>query len=267
MIHIPAKTGWAWTKEGFSLFKQQPSGFVSIFLAYFLIKQLVSFIPFGDMLSLIAFPVFMMAFMQACVDVKAGKRIRLSVLLTPIKSPRFSALLTLGVLYPVMIYAALGITRLIDDGVLWQLFLGPGAPDIANAAEQPIFTSIIVAALICIPSSMALWYAAPLIMWHDMPLKKALFYSFFAVYKALKAFIVYGIIWGIIIMPFVSLVVSSIAIFVNLQLGSILAFILSILMATVMYCSFYATYITMFDEKENTADKEHSAGGADNTPL
>lgn len=249
MTHIPAKTGLQWIKEGYQTFKLQPFGFLMLFAAYFLIKQIVSFIPFGDFLSLIVFPIFIMAIAQSCIDVKEGKRIRLNLLFAQLRSKHLPSLLSLGVLYPVTIYVALGLSSLADGGTLWQLFLGSQAPDLETAAQGHIFLSLFIAALISIPSSMAFWYAAPLIMWQDMPLKKALFYSFFAVYKAIKAFIIYGILWGFIIMPVVSLIVSCIALFVNMELGRILALITSIILATIMYCSFFSTYKTMFGEK------------------
>lgn len=252
MIHIPAKTGLQWIKEGYQTFKLQPFGFLMLFAAYFLIKQLVGFIPFGDFLSLIAFPIFIMAIAQSCIDVKNGKRIRLSVFLVPLKSKHLPSLLSLGLLYPISIYIALGLSTLADGGTLWQLFLGSAPPDLEAATQGHVILSILIAAFISIPSSMAFWYAAPLIMWQDMPLKKALFYSFFAVYKAIKAFLLYAIIWGFIIMPGVSFIVSCIALFVNMDLGRILAIITSIILATIMYCSFFATYKTMFGEGQST---------------
>ncbi|MDO8701760.1 MAG: BPSS1780 family membrane protein, partial [Undibacterium sp.] len=96
---------------------------------------------------------------------------------------------------------------------------------------------------------MAFWYAAPLIAWNDMSVTKAVFYSFFAVKRAAKAFFVYGLAW-MLISVLLSLILTLVVAIVGGS-GVTLMIILmpiSIALTVVMYCSFYPTYTDVFVE-------------------
>ena len=82
---------------------------------------------------------------------------------------------------------------------------------------------------------------------HKMPLGKALFYSFFAVRRAGKAFALYGLIWlaiGVLLPAIVSTIVALI--FNNVTVIVFILLPLSIILTVIMYCSFYPTYTTIF---------------------
>ena len=55
--------------------------------------------------------------------------------------------------------------------------------------------AMLFAAIVYVPAAMAFWYAAPLIAWQKMSLGKAIFFSFYAVRRAIRAFIVFGLAW------------------------------------------------------------------------
>jgi hypothetical protein len=94
---------------------------------------------------------------------------------------------------------------------------------------------------------MAFWFAAPLIVWQKMGLFKAIFYSFFAVYHAGKAFLVYAAAWIVIGILLPSIISVLIAVLIGKgAIVMMLMFIVSILLTVVMYCSFYPTYAHVF---------------------
>jgi hypothetical protein len=105
---------------------------------------------------------------------------------------------------------------------------------------------------------MAFWYAAPLIMWQQMPLGKALFYSFFAVRRAGRAFLVYGLAW-IVIAIAVPTVISMIIALVSGSFTVVFFILLpiSIMLTVVMYCSFYPTYTSVFGKPRRGSDSPH----------
>jgi len=247
MEKLPAKTGWLWVKEGLALFRKQPAEVSTLFLSYMFLMLALGILPIiGQLLPLILVPVFAMSFMQACRQIEEGKRVYPSLLLVGFRSPALRTLLVLGVLYLLAAFAAVGVSTLVDGGAFWKAMTGPGL-DPKDIEGSNLRLAMIVAALVYIPAAMAFWFAAPLIAWHKMPLGKALFYSFFAVRRAAKAFTVYGLAWlviGVLLPATISTIVALL--FNNMTVIVFILLPLSIILTVVMYCSFYPTYTAVF---------------------
>lgn len=251
MEKLPAKTGWLWVKQGVALFRKQPAEVSTLFLSYMFLMLALGIVPvIGQLLPLILVPVFAMSFMQACRQIEAGERVYPNLLLVGFRSPALRSLLTLGVLYLLAAFGATAVSRLADGGAFWNAMTGAGL-DPKQIENSNISLAMLVAALVYLPAAMAFWFAAPLIAWHQMPLGKALFYSFFAVSRAGKAFLLYALAWLVIgillpavVSTIVALLISNITIIVFILLP------LSIILTVVMYCSFYPTYTAIFGKPQ-----------------
>jgi hypothetical protein len=248
MDKLPADTGWQWIKQGFALFRRQPAELCTLFLSYMFLMMVITIIPLlGQVLPLILVPVFSMSFMQACVQVEKGQRVYPNLLLTGFRSPAFATLLKLGVLYVLAAVVAIGASALVDGGMLWQVMSGSARVDADAMQNSNITLAILVAALLYTPAAMAFWYAAPLAAWQGMGLGKAIFYSFFAVRRAGRAFLLYGLGWGLIgvLLPLLfSTLLGQLTGSPMLMMMVLLP--LSIVLTVAMYCSFYPTYTTVF---------------------
>jgi hypothetical protein len=246
MDRLPAITGWHWVKQGFALFRKQPMEMSTLFLAYMFFTMASGIIPvLGQILPLILVPVFSMSFMQACIQLEQGKRIYPNVLLSGFRLPAFRSLLVLGVLYLFAAIAAVAGSALIDGGMFWQVMTGQMMFDAETLRDSN--SALIFAAFLFTPALMAFWYAAPLIAWQNMGVGKALFYSFFAVYRAGRAYLVYGLAWaliGVLLPVFLSVFIATIFSSATLVVAVLLP--LSLIMTVIMYCSFYPTYTTIF---------------------
>ncbi|HEV7616722.1 MAG TPA: BPSS1780 family membrane protein [Burkholderiaceae bacterium] len=252
MEKLPANTGWLWIKEGFALFRKQPAELSTLFLSYMFLMLAVGIIPvLGQVLPLMLVPVFSMAFMQACANIEQGKRVYPNLLLTGFRSPAFGKLLKLGVLYVAAGVIAVAASSLIDDGVFWRAMTGQIALDSKTVQESSMTLAMLFAAVIYTPAAMAFWYAAPLVAWQNMSISKAIFFSFFAVRRAGKAFLVYGLAWiiiGVLLPVFIS---STISLLSGKAVLTILVLLpLSIVMTVIMYCSFYPTYTHVFGKPQ-----------------
>jgi hypothetical protein len=248
MQKFPAHLGWQWIKEGFALFRKQPAEMSTLFLSYFFLMIVIGIIPLlGQVLPLILIPVFSIAFLQACANVEQGKRVYPNLLLTGFRSPAFITLVKLGVLYLIAAIIATGASSLIDGGVFFKAMTGQITLDAEAVEGSNMSTAMLFAAVLYIPAAMAFWYAAPLIAWQKMGLMQAVFYSFFSVRRAGKAFIVYGLGWiavGVLLPVFVS---SLIALLTGSREVTVMILLpLSIVMTVIMYCSFYPTYAHVF---------------------
>ena len=242
MDKLPANTGWHWVKQGFALFRQQPGGLSTLFLGYMFVMLLIGSVPLlGQLLPVILVPVFSIAFMQACNDIEQGKRISPKRLLIGFHKPVFAVLFSLGLLYLAVAALALGVSALADDGVFFKLLTGQIEP--AAAKNSNLAGAVLLAMLVYIPGAMAFCFAAPLIYWQKMSLGKAIFFSFFAVLRALKAFIVFIMGWfGI------SVLLSQIVIIVfgRSEAAMMVMLPMSVLLTVMLHCSFYASYRQIF---------------------
>lgn len=247
-----ARTGWLWVKEGFALFRRQPLELSSLFLAYMLLMLTLSMLPWiGKILPLVLVPVFSQAFMQACVHVEQGRRVTPILLFTIFRSPALPRLLALGVLYLAAAVLALAASSLMDGGVFWKVITGQMEVDPQVIQQSHMMRAMLFAAVVYAPAAMAFWYAAPLADWQGMGTGKAVFYSFFAVHRAGRAFLMYGLAWAVIGIIIPAFIGTFLAILTGqLSTARLVLFPVSLLMAVVMYCSFYPTYTSIFGRPE-----------------
>jgi len=249
MQNIPSQVGIEWIRQGFSLFRKQPAELSLLFLLYMLLMFAVSLIPLiGQALPLLLVPVFSMAFLQACVHIEQGKKVLPNLLWTGFRSPALPILLQLGVIYMLAAVFSVAASSVVDGGVFWKLLSGQLNPEKEKIVADALPLAMIFAALVYIPFCMALWHAAPLAAWQRMNLMKSIFYSFFAVRNCGKAFLAYGLGWivmGIAIPAFISAILMLAIGRSEIMMMVLMPF--SIIMTIVMYCSFYPTYVQVFD--------------------
>jgi hypothetical protein len=253
MEKLPANVGWLWVKEGFALFRKQPAEISTLFLAYMFLMLAIGILPLlGQVLPMVLVPVFSMAFMQACAHIEKGRKVYPNLLLTGFRSPSFLPLLKLGVLYLLAALIAVAASALVDGGVFWQIMSGDKALDADAIRNSNMSMAMLFAAVVYTPAAMAFWYAAPLIAWQKMGVGKAIFYSFFAVKRSGKAFLVYGLAWiliGVLLPAILSTVVALL--FSRTFVVMLVLLPLSLILTVVMYCSFYPTYTYIFGRPES----------------
>jgi len=255
MENLPARAGWLWVKEGFALFRKQPAETATLFLSYMFLMLAIGILPLiGQILPMLLVPVFSMAFMQACANIEQGKKVYPNLLLISIRSPALRKLLQLGMLYLAAAVLAIASSALIDGGVFWQVMSGQTELDPETVRNSGMSLAMLFSAVVYIPAAMAFWYAAPLIAWQGMSVGKAIFYSFFAVHRARKAFLVYGLAWALIGVLVPAIVTSIIALLISRPIVVMIVLLpLSLILTVVMYCSFYPTYTAIFGRPEPTA--------------
>ena len=248
MEKIPANTGINWIRQGFAIFRKQPAELAMLFLLYMLLMFSLSLIPLiGQLLPLLLVPVFSMAFMQACVQIEAGKKVLPSVLLTGFRSPALGTLLRLGLLYLLAAVIAIAASALVDDGMFWKLMSGQISAEEEKLPMSDLPLAMMVAALVYTPFAMAFWHAAPLAAWQRMGLFKAVFYSFFAVRRCGMAFLAYGLGWVVIGIALPAVVSAVLSLLLGKTLVTVMLLTpLSVVLTIVMYCSFYPTYMQVF---------------------
>lgn len=252
MHNIPAAAGWSWFKAGFALFRKQPAELSTMFLSYLFLMLLIGIVPLaGQILPLLLVPVFSIAFMQACVQVEQGKRVYPNLLLVGFRSPALRRLLVLGLLYLIAVVGAIAASTLVDGGAFLDMMTKRGGADPKVLAQSPWARGMLVAGLVYLPAGMGFWFAAPLVAWQNMGVAKAIFYSFFAVVRATRAFCVYGLAWMMMGVILPSILSTLVALLFGSSLVSLMILLpLSLILTAILYCSFYSTYVTIFGAKD-----------------
>lgn len=236
-----AKAGIIWIQQGFQVFKKRPFELLLMFFGVIFFNLTLSLLPVvGSFLPFIFGPVLGMGIMHACRDIDQDKPIARGSLLVAFRSPAFKPLLMLGVFYTLGLVAALACSIPVDDGALWNYLTDPGKVDQKALIKTNIGWGMLTFFAVYTPAAMAFWYGAPLVMWHGMSVVKAMFFSFFAVWRARKAFMAYLIAWcGI--MSFVALIIG-----ISGGLLGVLLLPVMLTISLVMYCTFYFTYKEIF---------------------
>ncbi|MFZ6692168.1 BPSS1780 family membrane protein [Undibacterium sp. SXout20W] len=244
--------GWLWVKRGFFLFRQQPAEMLTLFFSYMFIVMGIGLIPkAGEFLPLLLIPVFSMSFMQACDQIENGVKVYPNLLMLGFRSEAFGRLLALGALYVIAIALAIFVSSWVDGGALFDFLSTQKPVDPEAPPDSRLFSGILVAALIYMPALMAFWFAAPLIMWKKMSVGKAIFYSFFTVKRAGKAFLLYAAAWMLIAGILPALISVLVAVIIGDAVFVMLAMLpISALLTTILYCSFYPTYRDIFGKPE-----------------
>ncbi|WP_028102200.1 BPSS1780 family membrane protein [Pseudoduganella violaceinigra] len=252
MSNIPASAGVAWIREGFAIFRKQPGGLMLMMLAYLVASVLLAFVPLlGQVLPMILAPVFTAVFVQACAAADRSRPLTPEMLRPIFQKPVFSRLTGLGTLLMlVLLMLLLLFVWMVGLDVMRQLAEQKLKPE-AVAANGNFGLAMLVVFLLSLPISMAMLFAAPLIFWQQMGVGKALFYSFFAVWRALRAFLLYFLCWMAIVMLLTNLVYLLVGMTL---LGKAVQQSALMVVMMVIQCSVYAAYKHIFGEPQLPAE-------------
>jgi hypothetical protein len=82
-----------------------------------------------------------------------------------------------------------------------------------------------------------------------MGLLKAIFYSFFAVRRCGKAFLAYALGWIVVGIAVPAIISALLGLILGKATVAVMLLMpLSVILTIVMYCSFYPTYLEVFDK-------------------
>lgn len=247
---VPARTGLAWVKLGMRTFLRQPLALAGLFFIFMAAMTVVSKVPLiGVPLAMVLLPGTTLGLMAATREAAAGKFPMPLMLLTGFRGgpQALRSMLILGALYALGFLVALGACWLVDGGGFARVYLGGESPS-AEAMMAPAFQGAMWAFIaIHLPVSLLFWHAPALTHWHGLPPLKSVFFSLVACLRNLRALLVFGLCWMLVLM-LALLTVSVLAALLNLgdSTGSLI-FPVLLLMAAMFFCSLYFTYRDTFE--------------------
>lgn len=260
---VAAKNGWTWLVRGFALFRKNPPMWLFLVFTYWLAVALLGQIRYlGPAASTVLLPAFSVSFMVMCAVLEHGGMLRPALLISGFRSVP-STLIFLGVLYLLSILGVLGIASVADAGELLLWVLSGREPAEEALADGSVSLAMLIASLAATPVLMAFWFAPVLAAWNRIGAAQSLFYSFFAVWRNWRAFLVYGaalLAAGATLMA----AVTVLAVVLRGRLDALRSFALvfSLLTLPTLFASFYASYRDIFPENAVPAEPPSNDAGS-----
>ncbi len=255
---VPAYEGWVWVREGFRLLIASPAPIHLGLMFLFASLILSSVLPVvGAVMPALLMPVLYLGLMNVIEATQAGANLQNLEAAQQQKKRAFTAMITvfqdwamvrrlmlLGAAYALAVVAMMGLTALFDDGFMFShLVLGEALPK-TDEAKQQVFNGMLVVLPLYAPVSLMFWFAPQLVGLHGHGILKALFFSGLGCWRNIRAFAVYALTWGAVFIA-TNLMLFFVLSLLGQSLGTAVAMVASIFLVTWLYCSFYASYISL----------------------
>lgn len=241
--YLPIRYGWAWSLQGWALFKRQPMAMLFWSLMTSLLINLNYLIPIIGQIALITItPALGFIALNACLHLERNEPMQLGMWLAPLRNPRIkSALLRLGFTYLLFCIIAgfISVLPFVSDIML--------AADSLNAEQMlaAIRTPFILFGVFYLGIAVLFWHAPALMSWYDIPLKQSLFYSMVACWRNKWALIIFGVFWAAVYVA-IQYLTSVMASVFSPDIAYFLATPLNLFMMAVLYSSFYPIFRSIF---------------------
>ena len=255
----PASHGWAWIKQAWAQFKQQPRGWLAAMALVYLVTVVLSLVPvIGSLASMILGPVFAGGLM---LGARAQQRTGILRSTTAFAgfSQRGRQLATIGVLYVagLMVVSLVAGLIAVATGALTagsMEALSSNNPALVAAAVGPglgLFLLLLMLGLV--PLLMLYWFAPALVVFDGMTAVAAMRLSFQACWKNLVPLIVYGLALLFLLVGG-SLVFALLATLLGALSETLTAVVmlllipLMLLFAALVILSIFTAYLDVFDQ-------------------
>ena len=202
---VPFENGWSWLAAAWSIFKRAAGVWIGMIIVLLLIYIVLGVVPIvGAIASLVAGPIFTGGLMLASRTIDQGGEPQFSQLFGGFKH-RFGSLVGVGVLYLVG-FAAILFIVFVAAGASILTVIHATTPEEVMAAGAGLLLAALIFFALLIPLLMAVWFAPPLIVFHDIGSVAAMRASFTGCLRNMLPFLLYGIVW------FIASIVASIPI-------------------------------------------------------
>ncbi len=239
---VAAGRGWQWIVEGFALFRRAPAMWFALTGLLMLLWLVSMVIPLlGPLLFHLLSPAFFAGLMIGCRAIERGEPLEIPHLFAGFKQ-QAAPLVTVGGVYLVGTVIVMGIVLIAAGGSMLPTVLSKGAGadiETLRAALRSLTLALAIGAAVYLPLIMAIWFAAPLVVFEGVAPVAAMRLSFSACLRNTIPFLVYGLaiigIWLALSLP------AAMG-----PVGAVLVFALFAASIPVLICSIYASYRDVF---------------------
>jgi uncharacterized membrane protein len=190
----PIGHGWRWIAEGWDLFKRQPGLWIGMVLLLFVIMIGTALIPFlGGLFMPLFGPVFAAGIVIGCKALDRGEELELGHLFAGFRE-RTGTLVGVGAIYlgaSLVVMLVVGLSM----GVGMSAMMGQGDPQQVAAMGLTMALSMLIVFALLLPVIMMIWFAAPLVVFHDYAAWEAMKGSFSGCLKNILPFLWYSVVF------------------------------------------------------------------------
>jgi uncharacterized membrane protein len=188
---VGAGRGLAWLAEGWALFLRAPLIWIAVSVIAIIVFMALAFIPvIGQLGTTLLSVLFAGGLMVGCRRLDRGGELTVGHLFAGFQT-HLSPLLVIGALYLAALFLLLLMLFLVGGGAAFAVVWGRG--DAGDAFGAALIT-FLVAALVMIPLTMAVWFSPGLVTLHDVPPIEAMKLSFRGCIRNILPFLVYGVL-------------------------------------------------------------------------
>lgn len=198
---VAAGRGGSWIGEAWTLFRRSPGVWIAIVLVLFVITFVANFIPIaGPLAVMVLFPVFTGGLMLGCRELEDDRSLEFNHLFAGFRL-NFGTLAAIGALYLGGYILIMLVVMLITGASMFAMFGmgGEAAAQDPSAFLATMGIAMLLGLALTIPLVMAVWFAAPLVMFHQHGAFEAMKGSFSGCLRNMIPFLVYGLIMLILV--------------------------------------------------------------------
>ena len=250
---LPARAGLTWLRDALSLYRRQPFAFTSLVILYTISVSLLAYVPFiGLPLAAVLIPFGTLGLTLAGRDAERGKIPMPSLMVEPFRDPQQrKALALLGFVNAALVLVLVTLVSLLaaDELAKWKFV--DGQLDPASAGQNFPWDAMVAAAVVYLPILMVTWFAPQLVAWHNLPIGKALFFSFFTCWRNRWPFLMLGAALFALSFTVIFIVTQLLQMFgASPQLASMLFAPTALIMVSVGYATQYPIYRSLIETAE-----------------
>jgi len=257
-VPLPALSGWIWVRDGWSLFRSQPLAFFSWAMFVSLLLMIATITPpIGPLFFIVLMPTATLLSLSAGRHASAGQRILLGTWIEPLRQPLvFRRLLGMGGLY-VAFCLLLGLAVFLP-------FSGEVTAALKNVEQtndlmplmDAVKTPMLIFGIFYVVMAAIFWFAPALVGWHGIRMTQALFFSWIACWRNKWAFLVYGLTWLAVFLGIDTLISLLALMGLSANTAATIQVPVNVAATSVLYCSFYTSYVAVFKDNDRMSDSE-----------
>ena len=240
-------------RDALRLYQRQPFAFTSLVILYTISASLLAYVPFiGLPLAAVLIPFGTIGLTLAGRDAERGKIPMPSLMMEPFRDPQQrKALALLGFVNAALVLLLVTLVSLLaaDELAKWKFV--DGQLDPTSAGQNFPWDAIGAAAIVYLPILMVTWFAPQLVAWHNLPIGKALFFSFFTCWRNRWPFLMLGAALFALSFTVIFIVTQLLQMVgASPQLTSMLFAPTALIMVSVGYATQYPIYRSLIETAE-----------------
>lgn len=192
---LPAGRGWEWIAAAWGLFKRQPGLWIGTGLLLAVVLFGLAVIPFlGAVLPTLLWPVFAAGVAIGCRALDEGGELEIGHLFAGFRE-RVGTLIGIGALSLAATLVVVLAVGLVLGAGMFAMMSGGGDPEVVAAAGgATMLLAVLIMIALLLPVTMAMWFAPPLVVFHELGAIEAMKVSFVGCLKNIVPFLVYGVV-------------------------------------------------------------------------